>query len=178
MSIFIAPIESTVQPLEVPLASGGEAFWIDTRTIAQAVDEGEGKDKVKALYSWSVKFETENSGAFVLTTPESPVLIGKFPTSTAGNFKFDAKSEYLVFSDYVYPDGDLTKAKQQDEEWENRGDTAYVYDDTFDRHWDTWVGPKRSSLFSVALSKGPTGTWIFGDKFINLLHGTGHVRAF
>ena len=37
-----------MQPLEVPLANGGEAFWLDTRTIAHAVDEGEGKDKVKA----------------------------------------------------------------------------------------------------------------------------------
>jgi hypothetical protein len=174
-SIFIAPIESTVQPVEVPLVNGGDAFWLDSRTVAHAVDEGEGRDKVKALYGWSVKFETESGGASVLTTPENPVLIGKFPTATASNFKFDGKSKFLVFSDYVFPDGDLTTVKKQDEEWENRGDTAYTFDETFERHWDTWVGPKRSSLFTVALTKGADGTWSLGEKFVNVLNGTGHV---
>ena len=47
-SIYIAPIESTAQPFEIPLAKGGDAFWLDARTVAHAVDEGEGKDKVKA----------------------------------------------------------------------------------------------------------------------------------
>ena len=176
-SIFIAPIESSVQPLEVPLANGGEAFWLDTRTIAHAVEEGEGKDKAKALYAWSVKFETEGSGPAVLSTPESPVFIGKFPTTSATNFKFNGKSDYLVFSDYVFPDGDLTTVKKQDNEWENRGDTAFVYDETFERHWDTWVGPKRSSLFSVALAKGKDGKWSLGNNFVNLLNGTEHVRT-
>ena len=175
-SIFIAPIESTIQPVEVPLASGGEAFWLDSRTIAHAVDEGEGKDKVKALYSWSVKYETEGSGATVLSTPESPALIGKFPTSSVGNFRFNGKSDYLVFSDYVYPDGDLTTVKKQDERWENRGDSAFVYDEPFERHWDKWVGPKRSSLFSVTLKKGKDGKYSLGEKFVNLLNGTKHVR--
>ncbi|KIP05181.1 hypothetical protein PHLGIDRAFT_74637 [Phlebiopsis gigantea 11061_1 CR5-6] len=171
-SIFIAPIESTIQPLEIPLANGGDAFWLDSRTVAHAVDEGEGNDKIKALYSWSVKFETE--GAARISTPENPVLIGKFPTSTVGNFKFNGKSDFLVFSDYVYPDGDIKTVKKQDEEWENRGDTAYVYDDTFERQWDTWVGPKRNTLFTVTLIKGADGTWSLGDKYVNLLNGTSH----
>ncbi|EKM51879.1 uncharacterized protein PHACADRAFT_262274 [Phanerochaete carnosa HHB-10118-sp] len=173
-SIFIAPIESSAQPLEVPLANGGDAFWLDTRTIAHAVDEGEGKDKVKALYGLSVKFETESGGATVLSTPESPVLIGKFPTASASNFRFSGKSNFLVFSDNVFPDGDLRTVKKQDEEWENRGDTAFVYDETFERHWDEWVGPKRSTLFSVTLSKGKDGKWALGEKFVNLLNGTKH----
>lgn len=172
-SIFIAPIESTVQPLEIPFANGGDAFWLDARTIAHAVDEGEAKDKVKALYAFSVKYETEE-GAGALSTPKSPVLIGKFPTATPANFKFNAKADTLVFSDYVFPDGDLKAVKKHDEEWENRGDNAYVYDDTFERQWDTWVGPKRSSLFTVSLKKRGDGTWILGDEFVNPLNGTGH----
>ena len=130
---------------------------------------------MKALYSWSVKFETE--GSSMLSTPENPVLIGKFPTATVSNFRFNGKSDFLVFSDNVFPDGDITTVKKQDEEWENRGDTAYTYDETFERHWDTWVGPKRSSLFSVALTKGANGKWSLGEKYVNVLNGTGHVCA-
>ncbi|OCH92867.1 alpha/beta-hydrolase [Obba rivulosa] len=171
-SIFIVPIESTVQPLEIPLASGGEAFWLDDRTVGHAVDQGEGKDKVKALYAHSVKFDTDSPIALGL--PDSPKLVGKFPTATAGNFKLSAEANVLVFSDYVHADGDLKKAKEHDEAWENRGDSAFVYDETFERHWDTWVGPKRSSLFSVPLTRAPDGTWSLGSEFTNLLNGTGH----
>ncbi|KAI0689068.1 Alpha/Beta hydrolase protein [Cytidiella melzeri] len=167
-SIYIASIESTVQPLEIPLANGGEAFWLDSRTIAHAVAEGEGKDKVIALYAVSVKYETES------ITPDSPVFIGKFPTDSASNFIFNGKSDYLVFSDNVHSDGDLKAVKKHDEEWENRGDTAYVYEETFDRQWDAWVGPKKSSLFTVALNQGPGGKWVLGTEFVNLLHGTKH----
>ncbi len=80
-----------------------------------------------------------------------------------------------MFSDNVFPDGDINAVKKHDEEWENRGDNAYVYDDTFERQWDTWVGPKRSSLFTVTLVKGPDGKWILGNEFVNPLNGTGHV---
>ncbi|KAF7796251.1 hypothetical protein EIP86_007425 [Pleurotus ostreatoroseus] len=173
-SIFVAPIESTVQPLEIPLANGGDAFWLDARTIAHAVDEGEGQDKIKALYAISVKYETQGTGE-TLSLPKSPILIGKFPTSTAGNFVVNNKEDLLIFSDYVFADGDLKAAKKHDEDWANRGDTAYVYDDTFERQWDTWVGPKRSSLFAVSLKKGPEEKWILGDEYINLLKGTGHT---
>ncbi|PSR70526.1 hypothetical protein PHLCEN_2v13565 [Hermanssonia centrifuga] len=172
-SIFIAPIESTVQPLEIPLANGGDAFWLDYRTVAHAVDEGEGKDKVKTLYALSIKYETESSTT-TLSTLDTSALIGKFPTASVGNFKFNSKSDYLVFSDNVFPDGDINAVKKHDEEWENRGDNAYVYDDTFERQWDTWVGPKRSSLFTVTLAKGPGGKWILGNEFVNPLNGTGH----
>lgn len=164
-----------MQPLEVPLASGGEAFWLDARTLAHAVAEGEGKDQVTTLYAWSVKYETEGVGA--LSTPESPVLIGKFPTSTPSNFRFTGTSDFLVFSDNVFPDGDLKTVKEQDAQWENRGNTAFVYDTTFERHWDNWVGPKRSTLFSVSLKKDAAGKWALGSEFTNLLKDTGHVSS-
>ncbi|CAL1712862.1 unnamed protein product [Somion occarium] len=171
-SIFLAPIESTVKPLEVPLANGGDAFWLDSRTVGHAVEEGEGKDKVKVLYAISVKVDTDTTTIQIY--PDSPVFIGKFPTSTAGNFRFTGRSEYLIFSDDVYEDGDITKVKEHDEAWENRGDSAYVFDDTFDRHWDTLIGPKRSSLFSVKLTQNPDHKWSLGDEYINLLRGTDH----
>lgn len=169
-SIHVAAVESTILPLEIPLTSGGEAFWLDDRTLAHAVAEGSDKDKVISLYAISLKVETS-----IATLPDSPILIGKFPTETATNFRYSAKAGILVFSDLVHEDGDLKKVKENDEAWENRGDNAFVYDDTFARHWDTWVGPKRSSLFSVKLGKGFLGKWALGDDFVNLLKGTGHV---
>lgn len=168
--LYVAPIESTVQPLQIPLTHGGEAFWIDSRTVGHAVAEGEEGDEVTTLYAISLKYETEASSV----APESPVLIGKFPTASASNFKYSAKSGILVFSDLVHADGDINKAKENDKVWENRGDSAYVYDDTYERHWDTWTGPKRPSLFSVKLTQNPDKSYTLGAKFSNLLEGTGH----
>lgn len=127
-SVFFVPIEAPVEPVEHPLANGGEVFWIDSHTVGQVVTEGEGKDKVKAIYAISINFQADSLHIL------SPTLIGKFPTDSATNFRFSGRSEFLVFSDYVFPDGNLKTAKEQDEAWENRGDTAYVFDETFDRH--------------------------------------------
>jgi len=81
----------------------------------------------------------------------------------------------LIFSEYVHSDGKLETVKEQDEAWENRGTTALVYDRTYERHWDTWVGPKTNTLFSVRLWQDPDREWHFGNEFINLLKDTGHV---
>jgi hypothetical protein len=102
------------------------------------------------------------------------VLLGKFPTASPSSFRYAAKAGVLVFSDNVYEDGDLTKVPENDEKWQDRGHTAFVYDDPYERHWDTWTGPKRPSLFTVKLYKD-SEKWQFGDKFYNVLHGTGHV---
>ncbi|KAI8986222.1 alpha/beta-hydrolase [Trametes punicea] len=171
-SIHVAAVETTIVPLDIPLVNGGEAFWLDSRTLAHAVAEGDDKDKVINLYAISLKVDTNS--ASITTLPESPILIGKFPTSTATNFRYSPKAGFLVFSDYVHADGDLKKVKENDEAWENRGDTAFVYDETFERHWDTWVGPKRPSLFGVKLAKQPAGKWILDDNYVNLLNGTNH----
>ncbi|KAJ7189841.1 Alpha/Beta hydrolase protein [Mycena pura] len=170
-SVYLVPLESTAETLEIPvryllliLTKGGEAFWLDSRTIGHAVE-----DEAKLnLYALDIKFDV-NSNAL---TAEDPVLIGSFPTTTATNFQYAAGN--LVFSDYVYLDGDLSTVKEQDEAWENRGNSAMVFDETYERHWDTWFGPKRSSLFSVALQRGVDQKWILASKFDNLLRGTGH----
>ena len=129
-SIRIVPIESIVPPLELAFPTGGEAFWLDSRTVGKVVDEGEGKEKVKALYLINIRFEPDS----VFIASVTPTLIGKFPTNSATNFRYTGRSGFLVFSDYVFPDGDLKTAKEQDEAWENRGNTAFVYDETFERH--------------------------------------------
>lgn len=145
---------------------------MDSRTVAHVV-EGE---KNLEIYALNLKFETEGN-AGVLSTPDPPTLIGTIPTKTATNFRYRLASGYLVFSDSVYPDGNLTSVAEQDEAWENRGTTALVYDKTYVRHWDTWVGPKQSSLFSVRLYLDPDRNWVFTAEFANTLKGTGHVRS-
>ncbi|KAI0822032.1 alpha/beta-hydrolase [Trametes gibbosa] len=170
--IHVAAVETTIMPLDIPLTNGGEAFWLDDRTLAHAVAEGAGKEKVISLYAISLKFET--TSVAITTLPDPPTLIGKFPTDTASNFRYSAKAGVLVFSDLVYSDGDLKRVKANDEAWENRGDNAYVYDETFDRHWDTWIGPKREALFSVQLARNAADKWVLANNFTNLLKGTGH----
>ncbi|KAF7298860.1 Dipeptidyl-peptidase 5 [Mycena indigotica] len=163
-SVYLVPLESTAKPLQIPLPNGGELFWLDSRTLAHAV-EADGK---LDLYALNLKFETSE------LTSEAASLIGSFPTTSATNFQYSASSGVLVFSDNVHADGDLNKVKENDEAWEKRGDTALVYDETYERHWDTWQGPKKPSLFSVALQRGADKKWSFGSTFDNLLRGTGH----
>jgi hypothetical protein len=173
-SIYLAPLESKLAPLQIPLAKGGDVFWLDERTVGHVVSGGDGKPQ--ELYAISVKFETEPTAQ--LTTPDSPKLIGTFPNGvTVQNFRYSLRASRLVFSAYVYADTNLTSVKEQDEVWEKRGNSAFVYDDTFVRHWDTWRSPKRSSLFSVRLAKDPNHDWHLGDDYTAPLKGTRHVST-
>ncbi|KDQ62499.1 hypothetical protein JAAARDRAFT_30397 [Jaapia argillacea MUCL 33604] len=168
--IYIASVESTIKPLEIPLANGGQAFWLDSRTIGHVTSASEGKPQ--ELYAISVKYEADTDAFDV---PPPPALVGAFPTGTSpSNFRYSAKAGQLVFSDYVYEDGNLTAVKEHDEAWEKRGTTALVYDDTFVRHWDTWKVPKKNTLLSVTLVQDSDLNWVLGDVFFNALKGTGH----
>ena len=169
-SIFLAPVNPEIAPLEIPLANRGDAFWLDDHTIGHVVSgaassstsssapspnqaSNSASNKAYELYVISVKLETENART-TIKAPSSPVLVGSFPEGvTPSNFKYVSKASKLLFSAYVFPDGDLTTVKGQSEAYEARGNTALVYDETYERHWDTWVGPKRSQLFTVGLTK-------------------------
>jgi len=156
----------------IQLAKGGEAFWLNPRTVAHVFEE----DDALSIYALDIKFEPGTGGnPGVLSTPEPPTLIGKIPVKSATNFRYLGSSGYLVFSAYIYSDGNLTAVKDHDEAWESRGNSAYVYDTTYERHWDTWVTKKKSSLFSVRLFQDPDRKWVFDANFINLLDGTDHV---
>ena len=69
----------------------------------------------------------------------------------------------------------MSTVKAQDDGWDDRGNSAYVYDTTYVRHWDTWVGKKKPALFSVPLARHPGRKWIYGDEYYSPLKGTGHV---
>ena len=99
------------------------------------------------------------------------ILVGSFPVTTAADFRYAHSAGILVFAAYVHADGDLKAVKDNDEKYENRGNSALVYDSTFERQWDTWVGPKHKSLFTVPLYKDQ-GKFVLGDDFTNALKGT------
>ena len=84
-----------------------------------------------ALYYLSVHFINET----LETTSCPPALLGKFPTASPSSFCYAAELGVLVFLDNVYEDGDLIKVPGNDERWQDRGDTALVYDDAYERHW-------------------------------------------
>ncbi|KAJ7189840.1 Alpha/Beta hydrolase protein [Mycena pura] len=160
-SVFLASLESPVSLLQVPLH--GEAFWLDSRTIGHAV---EGRGNVLDLYALTINFESSS-----LST-EAPIFVGSFPTKTATKFLYSSGS--LVFSDYVYADGNLSSTKEQDEVWQSRGSTAMVYNEANIRFWDTWKGPKSPSVFRVDLACDAGQKWKMDATFDNLLNSTGH----
>ncbi|KAL4080653.1 Alpha/Beta hydrolase protein [Scleroderma citrinum] len=162
-SLAVVPLEVGSQEHRIPLSRGGDAFWLDPRTIAHVVEAEEGKKQ--DLYALPVTYEKGS-----ISTGE-PVLVGSFPITTAADFRYSAPSGVLVFSAYVYADDDLKAVKENDEAHENRGNSALVYGQTFERQWDTWVGPKHKSLFTVKLYND-NGQYVLGEHFVNVLKGT------
>ncbi|EIW81008.1 alpha beta-hydrolase [Coniophora puteana RWD-64-598 SS2] len=166
-SLAVIGLEAGQASLSIPLPDGGEAFWLDDRTLAHIVEAGADDAKrqdvrVIPLTSFGDKF-----------TAGQAQVVGSFPVTTATNFRYVGKAGRVVFSAYVHADGDLKTVAKQDKAYEERGNTALVYDETFERHWDHWVGPTHLSLFSVSLAKDGE-TWVMGTEFINALKNTPH----
>jgi hypothetical protein len=169
-SLAIVPIAAGSDPYDLSLPDGGDAFWLDARTIAHVVETGEDGDKKQELFAISVTLIGN-----AISVGES-VPVGSFPVTTAADFLYAHSAGVLVFSAYVHADGDLKAVKDNDDKYDNRGNSALVYDKNFERHWDTWVGPKHKSLFTVRLYKDQ-GKVVLGKDFINVLQGTALVRG-
>ncbi|KAG2139739.1 alpha beta-hydrolase [Suillus clintonianus] len=145
---------------DIPLPDGGDAFWLDSRTIAHVVT----KDDTQSLYTISITTSP--------LTSDTSSLVGSFPITTASAFRYSPSAQRLVFSAYVYPDGLLETVKEQDTAYENRGNSALVYDQTFERQWGTWVSPKSKALIGVSLAN-IGAKWVLGEAYVNALKGTG-----
>lgn len=159
----------------IPLASnassiaikGATFFWLDRRTLAR-VSEADG---IQTLEAFNITCDPLNLSV------DLPLTIGTLPKGAAAdNFQYAHGSGMLVFSSSVYADYDLSTVAEQDEAYKERGTTAYVFDNTFVRHWDTWRGPKKSRLFSIELTKGDNG-WKLGNEFYRPLLDTEHVSV-
>ena len=171
-TLWIASTASAVNPLEVPLARGGDAFWLDAQTIGHIVRPAD--DAPPQLLARSVKYST-HADDFAL---QEPYVAGEFPDVDVSNFVPSPDGQWLVFSADVYADRDLATVKEQDDAWKNRGYSALVYEETYVRHWDTYRTPKQASLFSVKLQKSDNGTFSLGDTYNSILKGTDHVSDF
>ncbi|KIJ54989.1 hypothetical protein M422DRAFT_24847 [Sphaerobolus stellatus SS14] len=163
----VFPIQPNAASAKFLDLKDGEAFWLDARTLAHVVSADEGKSQ--EVYAVSVQDDASQGVKFA----SEPALIGKFPATGLTNFKYSVEASTLVFSAYVWPDTNLNTVKEQDEAYENRGTTALVYDNAYVRHWDTWAGPKRSTLFTVGLKK-ENDKWVLGDNYLAPLNGTNH----
>ncbi|KDR80120.1 hypothetical protein GALMADRAFT_1180100 [Galerina marginata CBS 339.88] len=172
-SVYIISLTSEVpgSPVPIPLGKGGETFWLSSRTIANVVQGGESSE----VYLYDVSIPefgqakpSSNPGPY-----NSPVLVGTLPSKEAANFRYNAGTGDLVFSAPVYSDGNLSTVAQQDKEWEERGNSALVYDKTPIRYWDTWMEAKLPQLFSIQLTN-QNGTWVLGDDIKSPLQGTKH----
>ncbi|KXN88269.1 Dipeptidyl-peptidase 5 [Leucoagaricus sp. SymC.cos] len=191
-SLVVLPLQSTFTSAEIPvraspthvqldthlsarwqLTNGGEVFWLTGTTLAHVVEGPNDNLEIYTRDCWgSYSVATADKGPLQIASEGT--YIGSIPSKTATNFKYNPLSRHLVFSDHVYPDGNLETVKEQDEAWDNRGNSAYVYDETYVRHWDTWVGPKEPALFSVLLQLNPDRAWKMGSIFHAPLKGTNH----
>ncbi|KAH7096442.1 alpha/beta-hydrolase [Auriculariales sp. MPI-PUGE-AT-0066] len=136
-TLWIASTASTVNPLEVALARGGEAFWLDSHTLGQVVRPAD--NEPPQLLARDVEYSLGRGGS-----------------------RFTRPIRHR----------ELHTVKLQDQEWNNRGYSALVYEETFARHWDTWATPKKPSLFSIRLEKSDSGKFFLGDKFNSILKDT------
>ncbi|PPQ84495.1 hypothetical protein CVT26_003741 [Gymnopilus dilepis] len=167
--ISLGPSEDLA--IQIPLEKGGDTFWLSSRTIANVI-QGAEDTEIYALDLVLKSFSNNtNEGTEAYT---SPVLIGKIPSKTAGNYRYNANTGNLVFSAYVYPDGNLSTVAEQDKAWDERGNTALVYDSTYVRHWDEWQGKKGPQLFSTKINQSQDGNWALGNSFSSPLQGTKH----
>ena len=76
-----------------------------------------------------------------------------------GTFRVLGDGRRLVVSMQVFMDcEDLECTRSRNEEMEQREETGLVHDQLFMRHWDHWLGRKRSQLFLVNLESGSEAT--------------------
>jgi hypothetical protein len=160
------------------MEGGGEAFWLDSRTIGYITEDKSDSSKVDAA---SKEESATRSALYAIPISSGsgigkPSLLGHFPPAVKpGNVQYSAKASILVFTADVYADGDLDTVHKQDVAYEKRGNSAKVYDTTYVRHWDEWIGLKKSSIFTVAVKKAVDGRWSMGNKYGAPLKGTNHV---
>ncbi|KZV96420.1 alpha/beta-hydrolase [Exidia glandulosa HHB12029] len=163
--VHIAAIDGAPRSVDVSVSAPGEIFWLDERTLAQVIPSknADGQD----LYTLSV--QVDGAG---LNASFSAIPIGILPPG-ARNFVYNPDSGFLVFSAEVYGDLNPKTVKALDEAWEQRGNSAFVYDHTTVREVDAWRTSKRPSIFSTPLAKN-ADSWQLGEDIIPLLKASGH----
>ncbi|WVQ67366.1 uncharacterized protein L199_005562 [Kwoniella botswanensis] len=173
-SVYLLSLNTThtLPPLSLFNTSSAQAsqfLWLDHANLAYL--------NGSSLHSLSIEYNITkppttpaSSSKEILTFPE-----GVNPTG----LQFEPKSGSLAFSGQVWKEsGDFNQTSRYDKSWDERGDSAWVYDELFVRHWDEWRVPgKVWTLGAIKLSHD-SGVWQAdhhgkGAKFVNLLKDTG-----
>ncbi|WVN87657.1 uncharacterized protein L203_102842 [Cryptococcus depauperatus CBS 7841] len=172
--VYILSLNTTVSLPPVSLfnstsAESSNFIWLDDATI--------GYLNQSTLFSYSLEFTTQCT-VDLAATRGRPFLSfppGVNPTS----LKFEPISRTLAFTGQVWEDGSFENTEMHDKVYEDRRDSAQVYDDLMVRHWDTWrVTGKVWTLGIVQIGKFKTN-WAKVENregaFVNVLNGTGLV---
>ncbi|KAF9645135.1 alpha/beta-hydrolase [Thelephora ganbajun] len=113
-------------------------------------------------YVISVEFETKSSDMAKIATPDPP----------SDNFSHIPESRVLVFSDYVYEDGEL-KGSRRPVRFGRTGEIRRWFMVRFASVIGIPTVGRSTSLSSVKLAQ-KNGIWSLGEGFISMLAGTTH----
>ncbi|WWC61924.1 uncharacterized protein I303_104510 [Kwoniella dejecticola CBS 10117] len=159
---------SPVSLLNSSAAETSQLFWLDPTTFAYL--------NGSSLYSYSINLDT----SFKPSGPPRAKEILTFPEGVnPTGLTFEPKSGTLAFSGQVWESSDaFDDTEKYDKKWEDRGDSALVYDDLFVRHWDEWRTPGKVWTIGVTSLVTKGGLWESvatggGHTFVNLLKDTG-----
>lgn len=162
-TVYLTETKEKAKPRKLFAATPGtvsELVWLSDTTIAYL--------NGTTMHHFSTQHDPIRT-MHLLDLPE-----GTEPSSLT----YEPESHLLVFSAAVWgADSSLEDTAKGDKKWDNRGNSAYVYDDLFVRHWDTWRIPGR--VYTLAATelhrKKKDDEELFGgsSRFTNLLAGTG-----
>jgi hypothetical protein len=75
VTFYLVPLDTSLNLVPTPVAHEGQAFWLDSRTLAHVKTSSESPNQ-QELYAVSI--EASNTAL----TKGDPFLVGKFPPAT------------------------------------------------------------------------------------------------
>ncbi|WVQ79967.1 hypothetical protein IAT38_002068 [Cryptococcus sp. DSM 104549] len=177
--VYLLSLNTTVSVPPISLfnttpSAASDFLWLDATTIAYLNDT--------TLFALSINYTTQASKPSP-PSPSKPVEVVTFPSGVSPtSFQIEPTTGTLGFSGQIWADGNFETTGQQNDAWEGRGNSGWVYDELMVRHWDTWRVPGRVWTLGVTKLGKSDGVWEVQGKgkkggkkeaFVNVLNGTG-----